>query len=218
MSGPILYVTGTNTGVGKTTLATLLLRGARERNIKVAALKPFCSGDREDAERLHALQSAGFTLDEVNPFYFTEPLAPLVAARRASRSIPFSEVLTAFDRTRKTNLPLLIEGAGGLLSPLGEGYSLYELITERPGKMCVVAENTLGVLNLILLTISKLNLPSDQQCVVLMNPKKATLASETNIETLSSLLKQIPIHSIPFLNDSDSPPNQIDTLLEWWLR
>ena len=95
MSAPLLYVTGTNTAVGKTTLACLLLRRARERNLRVAAMKPFCSGSREDAEQLHALQTANLTLDEVNPFISpnqsrptSPPATKIASSRRRNRSLP----------------------------------------------------------------------------------------------------------------------------------
>jgi dethiobiotin synthetase len=215
MSGPILYVTGTNTGVGKTTLATLLLRRARERNIPVAALKPFCAGDRDDAERLHALQNSGLSLDEVNPFFFSEPLAPLVAARRAGKTIRLPEVLSAIKSAGEKKLPLLIEGAGGLLSPLGELFSLHEIISEFPGKVCVVAPNALGSLNSILLTLHRVDLL--RTCVVLMNPQTSDLASETNPGALKTLVPGLVIHELPFLS-GEAPSTLVDPILGWWIR
>lgn len=216
MSGPILYVTGTNTGVGKTTLATILLGRARERNIKVAALKPFCSGDRSDAERLHSLQDSGLTLNEVNPFYFDEPLSPLVAARRAGRTIHLPNVLPGIHRAQKTGLPIIIEGAGGLLSPLGEDFSLAEIIAAIPGKVCVVAPNTLGSLNSILLTVSRLGPTPLNLSIVLMDCLAKDLASETNPGALRSLLSGTPISQLPFLGET---PNSsvIDPVLNWWI-
>src|SRR6476469_2720446 len=93
MSTKIVFITGTDTGVGKTLLTGLLLCHLRARGARALALKPFCSGSRGDAQLLHDLQDGDLTLEEVNPFYFPEPVAPLVSARKHKRKIPLDEVI-----------------------------------------------------------------------------------------------------------------------------
>ena len=93
MPARTIFITGTDTGVGKTLLTALLLTHLRDGGCKARALKPFSSGGREDAELLFKLQDGELTLDEINPFHFSEPLAPLVAARIHRRSISLREVL-----------------------------------------------------------------------------------------------------------------------------
>src|SRR5260221_14172519 len=88
-----IFITGTDTGVGKTLLTALLLAHLRQNGVPALALKPFCSGGRADAELFHALQDGDLTLDEINPFYFREPIAPLVAARKHRRRIQLDDVL-----------------------------------------------------------------------------------------------------------------------------
>ena len=83
--GKIIFVTGTDTGVGKTLLTALLLQHLRAHGQSALAIKPFCSGGREDAELLHSLQENELTLDEMNPFHFKKPLAPYLAATRRER-------------------------------------------------------------------------------------------------------------------------------------
>src|SRR5258708_5061536 len=90
----LLFITGTDTGVGKTVLTGLLLSHLRQHGCRVLAAKPFCSGDRSDARLLRALQDDELELDEINPYYFPEPLAPLVAARIHRRSIKARDVLS----------------------------------------------------------------------------------------------------------------------------
>ena len=89
----IIFITGTDTGVGKTLLTGLLLHHLRQSGCHALAMKPFCSGSRADAEFLHAVQDGELTLDEINPFFFAEPLAPLVAAREQP---PFRSVCRKF--------------------------------------------------------------------------------------------------------------------------
>src|SRR3989442_15923905 len=85
MESRILFVTGTDTGVGKTILTSLLARHLRERGVAVAALKPICSGGRADARALHSSLDGTLTLDEINPWHFRAPLAAQLAARREHR-------------------------------------------------------------------------------------------------------------------------------------
>jgi dethiobiotin synthetase len=219
---PILYVTGTNTGVGKTTLCRLLLQRARERNIRAAAMKPFCTGGRDDAEQLHALQTAGLALDEVNPFLFTEPVTPYIAAQSEDRAISFNDTIASIKKVRSTGHPLLIEGAGGLLSPLGNRFTLLEIITDLPGKVCVVGQNTLGVINAALLTHRALLTHHDTR-FVLMNPLQRDASAKTNAKVISAWTSATVVE-LPFLdkieptNLSQSAIEALDNLLDWWIR
>ena len=77
MAAKSFYITGTDTGVGKTVLTALLTRQLRAQGIAVAALKPICSGGREDAEALHSALDGELSLDTINPWHFRLPLAPL---------------------------------------------------------------------------------------------------------------------------------------------
>ena len=223
MSAPLLYVTGTNTAVGKTTLARLLLLRARERNLRVAALKPFCSGGRDDAEQLQALQTANLTLDEVNPFHFAEAVTPYIAARNEKRSITAPQTIAAVKKIASLDHPLLIEGAGGLMSPLGDRFTLLDIIRELPGKICVVAPNILGVLNAALLTRDALqHIPADQIRFVLMNPASRDAASATNPEVIEEWAG-IRTFQFPYLSaiDNAAQPSPVkkalDDLLAWWI-
>lgn len=213
----LLYVTGTNTGVGKTTLAALLLEEARRRGRRVGAMKPFCSGGRDDAVRLHALQTGGLTLDEVNPFHFEEPLAPLLAARRAGKSVTREQTLAAINSIRRDQIPLLIEGAGGLLSPLGEGFSLLDMIKAVPGKVCIVGGNVLGVLNLARLTSEALPIPQADQAIVLMNPEKSDESTPHNAGLLREIIPGCLVTEIPFLNDPRTRIRAVDEIFSWWI-
>src|SRR2546426_834034 len=81
----ILFVTGTDTGVGKTLVVASLLYHLRQRDVSALAMKPFCSGSRADVQLLQRIQDGAVTNEEANPFYFREPVAPLVAARKTGR-------------------------------------------------------------------------------------------------------------------------------------
>src|SRR5262249_14027278 len=148
----------------------LLLKHLRRRNLPVLAMKPFSSGDRNDAELFAGLQAGDLSLNEINPFFFSEPLAPLVAARKAKRSIEMKEVIghvrsvkrrfhclktTSSKKEIQTPI-LLIEGVGGLLVPLGRDFSVLDLIQSLRPSVVVVAPNKLGTINHSLLTLRAL--------------------------------------------------------------
>src|SRR5205823_6159208 len=85
-----IFITGTDTGVGKTVLTACLLHHLLQSGMDVLAMKPFCSGSRADVDLLQALQGSRLPDQEMNPFYFSDPVAPLVAARQARRKILLS--------------------------------------------------------------------------------------------------------------------------------
>ena len=88
-----IFITGTDTGAGKTLLAAFILHHLRQSGCCALAMKPFCSGQRDDVVLLNSLQNGELQMEEINPFYFTEPIAPLVAAKKHRKEITLQEVL-----------------------------------------------------------------------------------------------------------------------------
>ncbi len=115
----IIFVTGTDTGVGKTILTGLLVHHLRSSGVHALAMKPFCSGGRADVRLLRAMQDGELAEDEINPFYFPEPIAPLISARQHKRAIPLAQVIQRIQEIAARCECLVIEGSGGLLVPLG---------------------------------------------------------------------------------------------------
>lgn len=199
------FITGTDTGVGKTVFTTLMTEFLRSRKIRVAALKPVCSGGRGDARRLHRALGGALTLDEINPWYFRAPLAPVVAARQEHKTVLRHAALKHIRAIRRNFDVVLIEGAGGLLSPLGVDFNARDLMRALAATPVIVAANRLGVVNQLLLTLEALprNLQSRAR-VVLMAPPKPTLAAAFNAGMLKRLARQ-PVHIIPWLGRKIGP-------------
>lgn len=204
----LIFITGTDTGVGKTTLTALLLAHLRSQQISAKAIKPFCSGSRDDVTLLRSLQDNELTLDEINPFFFSEPLAPFAAARLHRRRIPLQRVVDNIRRIAGCDY-LLIEGVGGLLVPLGANYNVLDLVTRLGCEIIVVARNQLGTLNHTLLTVKALHSAwssgvkqregDPRVKVVLMQPRRPDPSSASNPRILAALLKPTPVLSLPFL-------------------
>ena len=196
----ILFITGTDTGVGKTVLTSLLTRHLRERGLAVAALKPICSGGRADARVLHSSIGGELALDEINPWHFRASLTPLLAARRERRRIKLEDVLAHVQGIQRRFELVLVEGAGGLLSPLGEDFNARDLIIALHAAPIIVCPNRLGVVNHTLLTDEALpRALSRRAAVVLMSPRRRDLASRTNARLLAGILGRNRVHEFPWL-------------------
>jgi dethiobiotin synthetase len=201
----VIFITATDTGVGKTLLTGLLLHHLRQANCRALAIKPFCSGGTRDVDFLHALQDGLLTRSEINPFYFSQPVAPLIALRRRRRNLPLREVLQKIRQVGKRAECLLIEGSGGLLVPLGEGYTVRDLICRLRCDVIVVARNRLGTINHTLLTVESLReagIRSIQIALMESAPGTKDPSCATNAAILTELLRPLPLVRIPFLDPS----------------
>jgi len=219
------FITGTDTGVGKTVLTALLARLLRERGINVAALKPVCSGNRADARKIFTALDGALTLDEINPWHFRSPVAPLLAARLEKKPVKLAQVLGHIRATRKKFAVLLVEGAGGLLSPLGvcsgglrpspssalterrykENFDSRDLILALRATPIIVAPNKLGAVNHLLLTLESLpkNLRARAK-VVLMSPPKSDAATASNAKLLAQFVSPEKTFTLPWLGEDFS--------------
>jgi dethiobiotin synthetase len=182
----IFFITGTDTGVGKTVLTALLAAFLRGRGASVAAFKPVCSGGRRDAVILQQALGGALALDEINPWHFRAAVAPVLAAELEKKSVRLAPVLAQLRAQRKKFAVTLVEGAGGLLSPLGEDFDSRDLIAALRATPIIVAPNQLGAVNHVLLTLAAL--PKDLRTrakVVWMSPPKPDLAAAANVRLLA---------------------------------
>lgn len=195
------FITGTDTGVGKTVLTVMLARHLREAGFSVAALKPLCSGGRDDARRLHAALGGALTLDEVNPWHFRAPVTPLLAARKAGVRVRLADVLDHVRAVQRRFELVLVEGAGGLLSPLGEHFNARDLIAALRAVPVVVCPNRLGAINQALLVLAALPENAARMArVVLASSRRSNAVGESNRELLIEFLGKDRLHLLPWLN------------------
>jgi dethiobiotin synthetase len=197
---PTLFITGTDTGVGKTVFTRLLAQFLHRRGINVAALKPVCSGGRADARALHAALGGALTLDEINPWHFRAPVAPSLAARLEKKSVKLALVVAHIRAWQKKSEITLVEGAGGLLSPLGEDFDSRDLIAALRATSILVTPNKLGAVNHVLLTLKALpkNLRSRAK-IVLVSSQKPDAAAASNARLLARFSPPAKIFTLPWL-------------------
>lgn len=155
-----LFVTGTDTGVGKTEVACAILANARAGGLDVVGMKPAQSGhDPEglsDAERLWQASDRIEPLAAVCPYTFFAPLAPAVAARLEGRTVDLESIVRSARELAERHAAILVEGAGGLLTPLTERHTYADLAVVLGLPVLVVARAGLGTVSHTALTIEAL--------------------------------------------------------------
>lgn len=155
-----LFITGTSTGVGKTHTGILLAKALLKKNIPVIPRKPVESGCNPvdgalmpaDAQALMTAAAYDGDLVEVCPYRFQPPISPARAARLAGRTLTTSELVDACVQGADSGF-IMVEGAGGFYSPLTEDGLNADLATALNLPVLLVAENSLGVLNQVLLNV-----------------------------------------------------------------
>jgi dethiobiotin synthetase len=146
------FITGTDTGVGKTYATRLILQALREEGHDAVAYKPVACGDRDDAVIL-AAASGDLPLDEINPVFLKTAVAPYVAGLLENRTVDPAELIAGFHQLAAKHQIVLVEGAGGWEVPIAADYLISDLAAALKLPVIVVAGNRLGALNHTILTV-----------------------------------------------------------------
>ncbi|AYA76432.1 dethiobiotin synthase [Bacillus sp. Y1] len=152
------FVTGTDTGVGKTIIACGLAAVLKEKRFDVGVFKPLLSGiSRDDPESdtslLKKMSQTYLSHEDITPFEFKEPLAPYVAGKLEGKLIGIEKVLHHWEMIRGKHQYFIVEGAGGISVPLGENFLVSDLIKALELPIVIVARPNLGTINHTFLTV-----------------------------------------------------------------
>jgi dethiobiotin synthetase len=207
------FITGTDTGVGKTYVTKLMIEALRSEGRAAAGFKPISCGDREDAQIL-AAASGGLPVDDVNPLHFNSAVAPHVAALLENKRIDPANLIASYQDFAGKHEIVLAEGAGGWEVPITENYFISDLAKDLGLPVILVAANRLGALNHILLTLRAIETKGLRCAGIILNQledemdtpmitNKGILESITNIPLLDHI-----IHGQDFLS-----PELTDVLL-----
>lgn len=209
-----IFITGTDTDVGKTHVAVELIRELRRGGHDAIGMKPIECGGCEDSTALHeASQRPDLSLHEVNPVSFPRPLAP--AAMEANSPISFTDLKLKTEALCDRSEFVVIEGAGGWLVPVDGERSMEDLAIRLSHPVLIVSANRLGVLNHTLLTLQAIQ-ASGLTCVgVYLNtiPDQTDHSSDSNAELLRAQLPGIPVfdNDIPGLAQMIIESNRVDS-------
>ncbi|MCX6971705.1 MAG: dethiobiotin synthase [Verrucomicrobia bacterium] len=188
------FLTGTDTGVGKTFVTALLARALRRAGLDTIALKPICSGDRGDAEILRAACDSELEIDEVNPMWFQAPVAPYLAACREGCAVSLPALESWFRSISKGRQSVLVEGAGGWLVPIAEKLLIADLAAALGLPVIVVVANRLGCINHTLLTIESIR-SRGLECrgIILNSPVNESGEPALNNRSLVEEFTDVPV-------------------------
>jgi dethiobiotin synthetase len=187
-----VFITGTDTAVGKTHVTAALLVELRRRGVRAAAFKPIAcgAGGRHDAEIYAAIMKHEIPLDAVNPIYLRRPLAPSVAARMEHKRIDLRQIRACYRRLASSYSVVLVEGAGGLLVPIHDDFFVSDLAKSLKLPLLVVARLGLGTINHSLLTVRQAREIGLKVRGIVLNDTvggKRDQAARTNIKTVPKL-------------------------------
>jgi dethiobiotin synthetase len=229
-----VFVTGTDTGVGKTVVACALAAWCREQGIAAGVMKPVATGGafwREgragrwvspDAVGLRRAAGSRDPFSLINPVCFREPVAPWTAARWARRVIRLDAVRRAFERLRRRHEVMIVEGVGGLLVPLGARLTVADLAARLRLPLLIVARPGLGTLNHTLLTLAAARAAGLRVCGIVLNdaspPPRSVMSrrlTRDNREVLARVSGIAVVGPLPFRPSLASPGASPRELRAW---
>jgi dethiobiotin synthetase len=203
------FVTGTDTGCGKTEVTLGLMSGLQQQGCSVAGMKPVASGARQiglalyNADALRIQHQASFEVpySEVNPFVYQPAIAPHLAAKRNGQSIVVNEIQKIFQRLDKRADHVLVEGVGGWHVPLGDNTTVADLALALNLPVILVVGIRLGCLNHALLTAeSILHTGACFAGWVANHLDPEMMAADDNFVTLKNWLPAPCLGEVPYLS------------------
>lgn len=220
MSEKGIFITGTDTDVGKTISTLALGLVLQKRGINVGVMKPVqCGG--HDAQFLKEKLKLKDDLRDINPYFAKEPLSPHIALRRQGTKISISQIKKCFNRLKACHDVVLVEGAGGLFVPIQGDYLMADLARDLGLDVVIVSRLSLGTINHTLLTIAQARSSGLKVRGVIFNQgnkKGAGIPEKTNPKAIETLGHVQVLGSIPYLKSFEAKNilwqcvNKINTL------
>ena len=203
-----LLVTGTDTGVGKTVIAAALVSALRSRGVRAIGFKPVETGIRADEDsdsEVLARASDERTVIAQPLLRLPEPLAPAVAAERAGVELDPDAIEARIRELRREGYTVVVEGAGGVMVPLGWGFNVLDIAQSCDLDAVVVARAGLGTLNHVALTVMVLRSREIPIRGIVLNGRSDSpdLAESTNPAALSRMLHGVRVVEVPHVLTSD---------------
>ncbi len=201
------FVTGTDTGVGKTTVSCMLLRAYAAQGLRAVGMKPVAAGCdeihgellSEDVARLQAAGNLRVPQMQVNPYAFVPPLAPHIAAERAGVTIELTRIVEAFDALQTQADVVVVEGVGGFRVPLNAQQDTADLAVVLQLPVILVVGMRLGCLNHALLTCDAIKHAGLRLVGWVANQIDADMAEvEANVAALKARLSAPCLAVLPF--------------------
>jgi dethiobiotin synthetase len=204
-----IFLTGTDTDIGKTTIATSMASLLRKKGVDVGVMKPFATGDRVYSSKYKSKDSALLARaaqvkdpdEEINPFFYSIPTAPFTAAKMQSEKEPIVEdAVRIYRQLAAKHDFMIVEGIGGIMVPLTKKQYVAHFAKLLDLPIMIVAGCKLGTINHTLLTVKVCDDFGLNVLGIIINglPVKASLLKRQTIETISELSKLKILSVVPF--------------------
>jgi dethiobiotin synthetase len=203
-----LFITGTDTGVGKTLIAGGIARVLRQQGLKVGVFKPIATGCRDegvlvsdDTEFLALCADAEYSLSVITPVTYKTPAAPITCAQIEGRAIDYDEIVKAYRYLCEHTDVVIVEGIGGAMVPLDAAHTVLDLAVEFDLPTVIVARPNLGTINHSLLTIAAVRnagLPVAGLVISGYNAFEADIAEETSADVICEFSDTPLLSIVPF--------------------
>ncbi len=196
-----VFITGTDTGVGKTYVAVKLIQQYIAQGYKVVGMKPIAAGceiidgvwQNEDVAKLMAASNVKAPREWVNPYSFDEPIAPHIAANQQNVRIDLAKIQQAFAQLQSLADIVIVEGAGGLLVPIDDKRTMADIALALNLPVVLVVDIKLGCINHTLLTAEALKARQIRLLGWVANAVSTVEYSAENIASLTQRLGMPPL-------------------------
>ena len=213
-----IFVTGTDTEIGKTVIAGGLAAKLKQTGANVGVMKPISTGDMTDAEYLKHAAQVDDPLDIINPVSLCHPLAPSVSANIEGKLVDMSQISKAYSILKQKYDYLIVEGVGGIAVPINDDKLVVDLIKYLGLPIIIVANAGLGTINHTMLTVEYARQHQITILGIVLNlfqSEKASLAELTNPIEIERVT-QIPVLGVvPFDEQIDTPNPDADYLADF---
>jgi dethiobiotin synthetase len=207
-----LFITGTDTGVGKTLITGGIAAVLRRQGLKVGVFKPIASGCRndgglvsDDTEFLALCADADYSLSVITPVTYKTPAAPVTCIQVEGRPIDYEEIAAAYNYLCENCDVVVVEGIGGAMVPIDGEHTILDLAVEFNLPTVIVARPNLGTINHSLLTIEAVRnagLPVAGLVISGYNALEADTAEETSPDVICGFSQTNLLSIVPFDEES----------------
>jgi len=219
-----LFVTGTDTDVGKTCVTAGIVSYLSKMNVNVGVMKPFASGYKatvdsvsEDVEILMKYSQAHDSIDLVNPYYFEIPTSPYDASKQLNLEIDISRIIESYKQLASIHDVVIVEGIGGIMTPISKNYFVSDLISDLQLSSFIVTGSKIGTVNHFMLTYEHVRQKNLNLKGILVNQNASDGYELTNLEhqifglTGRKVFGAIPYnHSFTIESYVENFPNFVD--------
>jgi dethiobiotin synthetase len=220
-----LFITGTDTGVGKTLIAGAIAKILIDKGRKVGVFKPIATGCKHTWDGLISIDTwflawcanSDLSLSTITPLGYRTPAAPIVSTARDGHAIDFGKIAAAYKNVCQNSDIVIVEGIGGVRVPLTEQFDLLDLAVEFALPVVIVARPTLGTINHTLMTIDCVRAAKLKIAGIVVNGYNATestVAEDTAPEVIAKCSGEKILAVVPYDETVNiEKPNLGETIL-----